>query len=331
MKKRFFRKDKILDCPIILDMKTATFEDIALHAELRQRLQQSTIEKRLSYARFMQNHSIPINFNKLDYIGFIHHMDHRERVEKATPTAQSSEWKTMKMFLRAYHIENWDYKPPPEPKSKMRILPFPETVKKFFFYEYSKNLYETKLYQYMFFFGFLVGVRVPSEFVELKVSDVIFEENDRAYLIITEPKKNKSRRTLIPERIIMTSPNSKSLKNWINVWRPMVAHEHSGDALFLRPDGYPFTSACLRKKLSKHGKKIWRHFQPYDLRHWCAVARLIKTKVDVGIFDCYSVKNWLGHETIKTTEVYIKYAEQYYRELPVDWIAYVTRKRKGYR
>lgn len=43
-------------------------------------------------------------------------------------------------------------------------------------------------------------------------------------------------------------------------------------------------------------------------------------KKETGKFDAYTVKNWLGHEEIQTTENYIRYAEQYYNQLPVDWI-----------
>lgn len=57
------------------------------------------------------------------------------------------------------------------------------------------------------------------------------------------------------------------------------------------------------------------------MRYWCAVARLIKTKIETGNFDCYPVENWLGHERMTATEGYIKYAGQYYREFPVNWIA----------
>jgi len=324
----FFKKDKKLDCPIVLNQKTATFEDIKLHAELRQRLKHTTIEKYLRYVRFMQHHKISIDFNNIDYTQFIRHMDYRERVENATPDALRHEWKVMKMILKAYNIDNWSYRPPPGPKPAVRILPFPETVNKFFNYRYSKDLYKTRLYQYLFFFGFLVGVRPPSEIVELKVSDVYFEDNGRSYLIVTEPKKYKSRRVVIPEKQILINPNSKSLKNYIDIWRAKVENQNSGDALFLRPDGKPFTTECLRGNLSKYGKKVWPHFRPYDMRHWCAVARLIKNKVETKYFDVYQVKNWLGHDKMGTTEDYIKYAEQYYREYPVDWISKAMRNRK---
>ena len=43
-----------MDCPLQLNPHTATFNDIAIHALLRQRLKPSTIDKHLRYARFME-------------------------------------------------------------------------------------------------------------------------------------------------------------------------------------------------------------------------------------------------------------------------------------
>lgn len=128
-------ENKKLDYPIHLDPKDATFNDVAIHADLRQRLKKSTIEKNLRYARFMQRHEIPIDFSNPDYTQFIRHMDYREKVEKATPEALKHEWRAMKVFLRAYKINDWSYRPPPCPKPAMRILPFPEVVNKFFNYK----------------------------------------------------------------------------------------------------------------------------------------------------------------------------------------------------
>jgi integrase len=324
-----FNKQKKLDCPIVLKQKTATFDDIKLHAELRQRLKESTIIKNLRYARFMERHKISIDFNNLNYTQFIRHMDYRERVENATPDALKHEWKSMRMFLKAYCIDNWSYRAPPAPKPPMRILPFPETVHKFFHFKYSKDNYETKLYQYLFFFGFLVGVRPPSEIVELKIEDVYLDDNGRSYLIVTEPKKYKSKRVVVPEKQIILSRTSKSLKNYIDFWRIKVENQYSDNALFLRPDGRPFSKEYLSRKLSMNGKKIWPYFRPYDMRHWCAVARLIKTKIESKYFDTYHVRNWLGHEKPGTTEDYIRYAEQYYREYPVDWILHAVKARNS--
>ncbi len=314
------KKFNRLNCPIKLNPQEATFDDVALHAILRQRLSPSTVEKRLSYARFMETHVVPVDFRNPDYENFIRHMDYREQIEGATPNALANEWKTMRMFLRAYGIQSWDYKLPLIPRSHKRMLPYPETVNRFFNYQYSKDRYENALYQYLFFHSFLIGWRVPSEIVNMTVDDVVLQ-GDKGYIVITETKKHDSQRTLIPEKAMMNSRVHKSFKNWIDRWRPKVENQYSGNHLYLQPDGRPFTKERLRTKLSRYGKRIWKYFQPYDTRHWCAVARLIKTKVETGNFDIYTVKNWLGHERITTTESYIRYAEQYYRQLPVDWIA----------
>jgi hypothetical protein len=311
------------DCPIYLKPQTASFTDIAIHGKLRQRLQPSTIEKHLRYARFMETHPIPVDFRKPSFENFIRHMDYREQVEHASPYALEHEWKAMQMFLKAYGIKisEWNYRPPSRPKSHKRVLPYPETVHTFFMYKYATSKYETALYQYMFFFGFLTGVRAPSEIANMKVSDVHFESKKRGYIVITETKKHNTQRTIIPEKAILNSKVHKSLKNWLTSWRPRVANSSSGEALFLQPNGKPFTVRHLGHKLSKHGKKVWKHYKPYDMRHWCATARLIKSKYETGNYDCFSVKNWHGHERMATTEGYIKHAEKYYRDFPVDWIA----------
>ncbi|MCK4365483.1 MAG: site-specific integrase [Thermoplasmatales archaeon] len=313
------------DCPIKLDPNTASFTDVGIHAVLRQRLQKSTVEKHLRYARFMENHHCPVNFRHPTLENFIRHMDYREQIENAGPHALIHEWKTMKIFLKAYGIPIWDYKPPSAPKSHKRILPFPETVYKFFHYKYSKDDYENTLYQYLFYHSFLIGWRVPSEICELKTSDIILNENNTGCIIITETKKHRSQRTLFPGKQLLYSKRHKSFKNWIDYWRPKVANKHSGDALYLQRDGKPLTVRALGHKLSRYGKKVWKPFQPYDMRHWCAVSRLIEQKVTTGIFDVIPVKNWLGHEKIQTTMNYIQYAEQYYKQAPYNWVKRVLK------
>jgi integrase len=65
------------------------------------------------------------------------------------------------------------------------------------------------------------------------------------------------------------------------------------------------------------------------MRHWCAVARLIETKVQNKTFEPYTVRNWLGHTSIKTTETYIQYAEQYYSQCKESWIKRAMRSPYG--
>ena len=100
-----------LNCPISLNSQDSTFLDVAVWSYFQKRLAVSTIEKRLRYARFMKNHKVPVNFSNPSYENFRKHMDYREEIEQASPHALKHEWKTMRMFLEAFGIPIWPYKP----------------------------------------------------------------------------------------------------------------------------------------------------------------------------------------------------------------------------
>jgi len=326
----YVEKLKRSDCPISLNPETASFIDVGIHAIKRQRLSKSTVEKNLRYARFMESHPCPVDFRNPNLENFINHMDYREEIENAGPHGLCHEWKTMKIFPKAYGIPltDWSYKPPSAPRSHKRILPFPDVVHKFIHHQYSKNRYVNALYQYLFCHSFLIGWRVPSEICELKTSDVKINDDGTGCIIITETKKNRSQRTIFPNKLLLDSKTHKSFKNWMDHWRSKVENQHSGDTFYLQPDGRPFTVRHLGHKLSKYGKQVWQPFQPYDMRHWCAVSRLINQKVKTGEFDVIPVKNWLGHEKIQTTMNYIRYAEQYYNQAPYDWMQVLLKFQK---
>ena len=306
-----------LNCPIVLDPKTSTFIDIALHAKLRQRLSESTIEKHLRYARFMEKHPMPVNFRNLSYENFIRHMDYREEIENATPNALKHQWKAMKMFMRAWGFDKrWpQYRVPFCPENVEILLPYPETVNKFFHYEYCSDRYENVLYQYILFTGFMLGMRPPSEICNLKNNDVHIAPNGRGSITITETKKHGRKRTIVPEKFILTSKVHKSLLNYIDHWRPKVENQYSGDTLYLQPNGKPFTVRYLGRKLREHGKKVWENFHPYTMRHWCATARMIEWNYDI-----YRVSNWLGHVKIQQTTKYVHIAQDYYEQDQGSWL-----------
>ena len=309
-----------LNCPITLNSQDSTFLDVAVWSYFQKRLSISTIEKRLRYARFMQKHRVPVDFSNPSYENFRGHMDYREDIEQASPHALKHEWKTMRMFLEAYGIPVWPYKPPHAPEPGQRILPFPETVREFFYYPFSKDEYENALYHYLFYHSFMIGWRVPSEICELTLDDVVIDSQGRGTLTITETKKHSDKRVILPEKYILSSRSHKSIKNYIDKWRPKVENQYSENALYLWSSGKPLTVRKLGHKLSQHGKKIFPHFRPYDMRHWCAVSRLIETKIRTGHYEPYTVKNLLGHTNIKVTENYISHAEMYFNQCPKSWI-----------
>jgi len=300
---------KRTDFPITLNPKTATFHDVAIHALLRQRLSQNTVKKRMSTAKFMETHTRPVDFRNPNYENFINHMDYRE-----------NEWKTMRMFLKAYGMKTWTYKPPSTPRYKARVIPFPDQVYKILNLEYSKKSYENALIQYLLTHNFIIGWRFPSEPAEMKVSDVHIE---RGYITITEPKKHSSTRNLSPTEI-MNNRRRKSFRNWVYYWRPKVENQYSKDYLYLRPDGKPFTRDQLRQLLNRKAKPVietvFPEYYNYCSRHFAAVSRLIRTKLQYRAFDEYEVKDWLGHTKIETTMGYIKDAKHYYLLAKYDWV-----------
>ena len=307
---------------------TELFQAVINHGLRWQRLSPSTMQHRMGNARLMANDPyFPIDFHNLSYHQFILYMNCLEQ-NGTTPHALHHRLKTMRTFLRAYGIKtsDWFYRLPPMPHHRVRKIPLPDIVKKFTTYKYSDDRYENALYQYMFTHSFTIGWRPPSEICLMTTDDVSNIED--GYIIITEQKKHYSRRQIFPEKEILTMETRKSIKNWLK-WRSKVENSLSGNALYLQPSGKPFTVRHLGHKLSEHGKKIWPEFSPYDMRHWCAIARLIKTKVESKHYDKYVVKNWLGHENEGTTETYIEFAEQYYRLAPYDWIKRILKFHKN--
>jgi len=293
------------------------------------RKKESTIIQRLRDARRMARHPIfPIDFKKFDPNQIIAYLEYREKElgEKGKHQIKN-EWKVIKTFARAYglNIDNWGYYPPNPPPAKVKIIPLPPVVHKILHTKYSKDRYLNALIQHVLTHGFTIGWR-PSEAVIQKVSKVFPEEG---YIIIEEAKKYGQQRQIFLERDVLSAEKRKSLKVWIDHWRPKVENQYSGDYLYLQPSGKPFSVNQLRKVIVPRVKQVWQPYQLYTMRHWCAIARLIKTKIETGRFDVWHVKNWLGHDSINTTETYIQYAEQYHRQAPYDWIRAILKLHGG--
>ena len=318
-----------LETPLKADPKKTNFEEIKNIAHNIYHLQHSTIDHNLRYLRHAELHqTIPLDLRVPNQENFMYHIYYRIKYENLTVYAEHHLWKAMKMYLRCIGQKPWDYKPRPKPKSRKRILPFPEIAREFWHYRYSTNRPTRKLYQYMFFHGYMLGLRMPSEMASLRTSDIIFNRNGTAILTITEHKKNDSQRTLILPYELATDPRHKSLQVWINSWRTKIANNQSDDYLFLQRDGKPWTVRHLGHKLSIMGKQVWEHFHPYDMRHWNAIAHLIEEKINTGTYDIYPVMNWLGHEKPETTMTYVKHAEQYYQQAQYSWIKRVLKMPK---
>ena len=316
-----------LETPLVLNPENATFQDIYWHMIVRQRLSPSTVKNHMNYARFMETHIIPVNFRKPCFTDFMKHMDYREQIEHAGSHALAQEWLTMQKFLIAYNIPfglgtTWNYKPPSRPPSRPQHIPLPNTVYQQLHHQYTHDEYNNSLLQYTLTHEYLIGWRNPSETILMKTTDI---DLDNGIITITEKKKHYKKRIIAPDHIILHGKTRKSFKNWIDHWRNRVENQHSKDYLYLRKNGKPLHDSQYRMFLNKYVKPIYPWYHPYISRHWCAIAKLIQTKIETEHYDEYQVRNWLGHEQIQTTMDYIRDAEQYYKLAPYDWFKRVLK------
>lgn len=302
--------------PIYLDPKTASFQDVAIHAKLRQFLAESTIEKHLRYARFMERHPMPIDFRNITPEQFIRHMDYRIEIENATPDALKHQKKAILMFLRAYnqYSKEWNtlVKTPPIVDNSDDVeVPFPSIVNELYHATYSKDNYENALLQTIVFLGFNFGMRPPSEICNLDLDDVTINKDGTGYIRIHEKKKRGRKRIIIPyNKTVLSSPVFKTPKNYIDNWRPKVENYRLEKALFLQPNGNRIIDHYLTRKITPVAKKIaGDYFRLYTMRHTCASYLYEYTK------ELEVVRVRLGHKKASTTLKYIHISDGIKRQL----------------
>lgn len=281
----------------------------------------------MRYARFMEKHVVPVNFRDLRYDNVIQHLDYREQVEHAGRGALKSEWQTIQMFLRAYGIDprSWFYRPPSQPLYTARTIPFPDDVHRLIHLSFSGDGYENALIRSILTHSFVIGWRFPSEPSVARVSDVDLRHN---LLRVTSPKLHFATR-IIDISEIATRKNVYSLANYLR-WRDKVKNSSSGDSLYLTKQGRPFKNGdCLRMYMHRHVipwiKTVYKEFYNYGMRHWSAVAHLIRTKIQTGHYDVYEVCDYMGHRKIETTKGYLHDAQLYYKQAGYDWIQRVLK------
>lgn len=134
------------------------------------------------------------------------------------------------------------------------------------------------------------GLRV-SELIELKISDLFFEEG----VIKVTGKGNKQRFV----------PIGTSTQNYINIWIAIRNHidvqPNSKDVLFLNYKGKKLTRAMIFTIIKKLVEKIdlKKTVSPHTFRHSFA-THLLENGADLR-----AIQMMLGHESITTTEIYM--------------------------
>lgn len=140
---------------------------------------------------------------------------------------------------------------------------------------------------------FAGGLRV-SELVGLRLGD--FQTHPQAFLRV----RGKGRR----ERVLpLWKETTQVLKAWTAIRTASMACE-----LFLNVQGNPMTRSGFEYILAKHVKTAARHclsiaskrISPHVLRHTCAMHTLQATH------DIRKVSLWLGHASVKSTEIYLR-------------------------
>lgn len=142
--------------------------------------------------------------------------------------------------------------------------------------------------------GLTAGVRV-SELVGLRVDDVTFESR---YVNLHIRGKGRKDRILILWKNV-----AESLRAWLAVRGKAMVPE-----LFLNAKRQHMTRAGFEYILRKHADSAGAHcfslqskrISPHVLRHTCALNILQATG------DIRKVALWLGHESIQTTEEYLR-------------------------
>ena len=145
----------------------------------------------------------------------------------------------------------------------------------------------------MLHLGFAAGLRV-SELIGLLLDDV--QTHPHAYVRV----RGKGRR----ERLLpLWKETVRALRAWITARRVTSAPE-----LFLNARSGPLTRSGFEYILAKHVKVAAvtcpsissKRVSPHILRHTCAMHVLQATR------DVRKVSLWLGHASVKSTEIYLR-------------------------
>lgn len=118
---------------------------------------------------------------------------------------------------------------------------------------------------------------------EINVDDI--DINDKTLTVVD--KRNKKRTFILDDAYIELFLKVKKHRNY------------SGDALFVGNNGHRISESAISKMLKRYSAGINKSLSPHKLRRSYGTNLYNKTG------DLYLVKNALGHEDIKTTQLYV--------------------------
>ena len=113
------------------------------------------------------------------------------------------------------------------------------------------------------------------------------------------------------QRVVPFGENAAArLDRYLNLGRPGLVNEHSGQALWLNHRGGRLSARAMRDILNAATVRAGqlKHISPHKLRHACA-THLLEGGADVRL-----IQEFLGHESIDTTQVYTQVTRTHLRE-----------------
>lgn len=291
---------------------TWTWKEFRRYARVVLGLAQLTVNKRITYLRFMER-EWGINFHHDPddiYDDFLNYVEERrdsegDKVENAIAHSKNAV-QTLFEFFGVKEQYQWIK----TRKVSSEIVIYPDDVAYSIIYgDYSKDSAVNATYQHMFHFMHYVGPRPPLELVLMQSDDVDYKERK---IGIWQPKVRKVRVNVL-EPFIITSKVDKSLWNYFYNWRSRLEDKPRKE-FWLNRYGEPFSPDALRQRLSEYGKKYCPNFYPYLTRHFCTTYRLIQSYRRTGIFDILGVNMFMGHGKLETTMNYVHIAKKILRE-----------------
>lgn len=157
---------------------------------------------------------------------------------------------------------------------------------------------------------YATGARAQ-EVCDIKVRDVLFEA-DKTTLFITG-KGKKTRRVIVPR------PCAKTLKQYL-IWQGI--DDKPDRHIFSSQTHEHMTISCIEaifKKYLREAKKqnpsmfLQKRYSPHSMRHTSAMHRL-----EAGV-PMMSIKNFLGHAHITTTECYAELSQSTVDKHIAEW------------
>ena len=163
----------------------------------------------------------------------------------------------------------------------------------------------------LFSFMYASGARAQ-EACDIKVKDIVFAENKAT--VILHGKGNKSRRITIPD---------KPAKIMLNYLRETKKYGKTDEYIFSSQTHYHMTISCIEEIYKKyisiakenHPECFNGKYSPHSMRHTTATHM-----VEAGV-SLFVIKNFLGHSSIETTQVYAKITEQCFNSNVSKWSA----------